>query len=146
MAFCSAPVPEQTAPTDGLLFGCFPTAILFGVFCWAAAGSEAGGGAAPPPPRRGRGQRRWRRTGGGTAPLDRVRFSPYPPLALGEGGGSTSHDWLLGQVGVLTVPARPVRPNGSARPVRKELSGRADRGRAAALWLPLARRSVCRVC
>jgi len=31
MAFCSASVPEQTAPTDGLLFGCCPTAILSGV-------------------------------------------------------------------------------------------------------------------
>jgi len=31
MAFCSASVPEQTASTDGLLFGCCPTAILFGV-------------------------------------------------------------------------------------------------------------------
>jgi len=31
MVFCSASVPEQTAPTDGLLSGCCPTAILFGV-------------------------------------------------------------------------------------------------------------------
>jgi len=31
MAFRSASVSEQMAAADGLLFGCCPTAILFGV-------------------------------------------------------------------------------------------------------------------
>jgi len=56
MAFCSASVPEQTGPTDGLLFGCCPTAILFGVLLgcrlqrriigasWATAAAGVGGG------------------------------------------------------------------------------------------------------
>ena len=54
MAFCSAPVPEQTAPTDDLLFGCCLTAILFGVLlcCCLQRRTQTVGvaGAAPPPP------------------------------------------------------------------------------------------------
>ena len=54
MAFCSAPVPEQTAPTDDLLFGCCLTAILFGVLlcCCLQRRTQTVGvaGAVPPPP------------------------------------------------------------------------------------------------
>jgi len=43
----------QTAPTDGLLFGCCPTAILFGVLLGCRLQRRAGAPPPPPPATRG---------------------------------------------------------------------------------------------